>query len=485
MIETISKVVDFAGWFSVLGTVFAIMHFMVRDLWRHEGPRERWAAWLEDNSTRRLYRILIDSWLVYISDFFARHEANARNISFKDAASKSDFKLSASQPWSWGVLDISLFMAVLFPLTAFFTQWALIGNQGRVGQVVLIPSEPNLILRTLIIGAIFAVLFFAINSKTSAGANSRISSGISIIIGYFVSWKLATTIMAALFGKYAYFDTFTAIMVGITAVSGVIYLSLTAAAAAIGAVFVEYLRTWLESRIKRRSIALLLWAFLLLFILAFQIAWVEKSTSPDDIANATIVFLGGVLPIIVGIWSWISLGFSRWTLGKGARQNILLFSMLDLVNAALSIIGMGTMLIATILIIKSMGGDSGISLDIILGNGAVSGSILNSPHDYWWLYVVFLALILPSISHAAVATFAIASLWPKSIRDMIAGGLRSGLPDKGRFACMYLSFGMTCSAIFPILLIYVVVSAHVPILSSVGEQIVLAFRSVATLMGAI
>ena len=122
-------------WWLVLAiAVYGIYWTIYGDLYKHEPSRKRWIDYLDQNTWSNRYRDLLERMLDRIDERLTPE--------FNDSARtwKPD---EARTAWSYGLLNLSLLLAIVYPILSVVVYWAVTNRDGAIGSLVLIEGgEP-------------------------------------------------------------------------------------------------------------------------------------------------------------------------------------------------------------------------------------------------------------------------------------------------------------------------------------------------------
>lgn len=491
------------GGAAIFALAFMLAFWWLNDIWSHPADREWWAEGLELNAGRQRYRRWVASVLGRFSAFLARREIRVREL--EDTEEDNDFRARIQahnqRPWSWGLLDLTLMLAVAYPSLVMVLQWVLSANNNDISDLPVISSSHPNWRHYLYFPCGISMAFFFYKYRNSSGFRKNIYilfASILAVIFYFLSGQ----------GTFSYALIAACIFSGATAISitsslaTAMSLSVLFGSQIISNLFVVLgafsIRTAIESvenRFKRPLLLQAPWFLVLYVLLVFGAVYRQSSEDLTvEAISSTLLFLG-FLPLINAVADFGSTGLTRWLLSKGAKGWTPWYALADLVLGFATFLMLGGMMILTFALLARLGAPPLLDLGLLLAGPETSplgapprapeGSILGSPRDYWWLYLTFLSTLLPTVVHAIVATFSLIAMWPERWRRGIAKGLRAGTPTKGRAATLTLSVLMAASVAVPLTLIWWVGTLAFTHYPGLGEGLVGIFRALAIWSGAI
>lgn len=122
--------------------------------------------------------------------------------------------------------------------------------------------------------------------------------------------------------------------------------------------------------------------------------------------------------------------------------------MVDVLAAAGIFAALGCGLIAYIHVVTPQSGDHLLDLP------AFFADLRTNPQHHWWLAVMLLSTLLPTIAHTVVATLAIVTLAPDGLRNrvrrLLVLGRRQGDEDAGWWGGQLLCLLVTLSVWAPV-----------------------------------
>ena len=494
----------------IFTSVFAWAFWWVGDLWQ-QPERENVAEWLRSNRPLQIYRSLISGWLDRVSSFLARREILVRQEDSNEYPQSEEQILERNKsPWSWGLLDFALFLAVAYPVLSVFGQWVFSG-EGRLGTLPILErsdvQDRAITSLWLVLSLLSYVLFLILESRWRYvialvgfgifllfNLELQNSAGLFSLAVFLASLAVGTSAVGLAFGMAFPGATVIAVVFGVALSSGFVSSGMfgggivsslaMAAGVALGMAF-EWARTRLEQNQARPVVVLFWWLVPMYLCLAVSTIWMhtDDRDAADQIAGL-LMFLG-FLPILNAVADFLSTGLTRHFLGIGARGNPWLYGFFDLVAGIVTFFGLGCSMIATVALVSAIGGPALIDLDVVLGDATVPGSVLQDPHAYWWLYVTFLSTLLPTAIHAFITCFAFIAMWPGALREWIANGLQTGQSWSGKPASLTLATLIALSAAVPFSILWYggeMLMSHYP---AIGETLVSIFRRFAMLTGAV
>jgi len=143
---------------ALLAAAVAVAWWFFHDLHKQQG-KGWWIALLRHDGLARRYRALMAA---------ALDRLDAR-LSPGWNATPGAPKTEAARAWSHGLLNLCLLLAVAYPILSLLIQWALSGEAGRIGPLVVLPAEPGWLRRA---AAISAVALMVVGGRRFARAST-------------------------------------------------------------------------------------------------------------------------------------------------------------------------------------------------------------------------------------------------------------------------------------------------------------------------
>lgn len=385
-------------------------------------------------------------------------------------------EISADAPWlrllsrslSRKLLDVSLTAGVAYPLILVLLSWAVSGADARLGSIVILQAQTSPWLRAGAVSALSLASVLLVLSQREIDTEEAPSPfGVlvialtilgGVILGLAAPGALALALAGAVAGAVILFSAFTVfswlLSIGLKAsvalpelvtMSAAIFVSalgngLAPGLAVFGAIsgsvalawgigslpvtFVAILGGLLGAGALVSAVAILRdrdpsWigsGFLLLGLSATVMiaVWlVDWSKVPED-ARGLVVFLA-VLPLINGVYDWLSLGVTLALVRLGQRSGVsaVLFGLLDALFAAGLFLASGATMIAAIHGMNLAAGVAFVPLGAML---AEMGDVAT----YWWVYAMLFSTALPTLLHLFLAALSVTT-------PRLPPGLRAGL----------------------------------------------------------
>ncbi|MEM6904937.1 MAG: hypothetical protein AAF568_03505, partial [Pseudomonadota bacterium] len=357
---------DASIWVALYGAVFLYFLFLYGDLYkqtrreeeRPDGtvkvidPRAEMVLSLRIGSRSGRYNAFLGGFLDWLDRQFAAREIKADNLE-TDPEKQAQAEARNRKPWSYGLLDFTLMMAVAYPVLTLFVQWAVTGDPGFLGSLPVFPADQRWWLRwgvlSLVFIAILMRLLFAANWKLKLGISADepinvfpwlVNASILGVTGAFLfvaegaislGAAAASTAASAVSGTFA-IRVLTTIAVGfvVTSAFGVL---ITSAAAASLFVFLLVFRTrsGMNSRKRLQKSKALTQISVLFAGILVAASLVNAETPGARVALPSMLLFFGLLPILNALADFASIGLTRYLLRKGIESRVYLWAPVDLI----------------------------------------------------------------------------------------------------------------------------------------------------------
>lgn len=484
-------------WIYTAAGAYGVFWLLLKDCYKKNSTSwKRINGWLIQDTWGKRYRDLLSGILDRVDRFLTPEIAEE---GWKPQVNRS--------AWSFGLLNLSLLLAIVYPILSMLVIWIANGEPGKIGSLELLPKTDDLLIRGPIAAgyAISALLLvFSIVSISRLRVPLLVSA---IVILFSVPFLLryllpevpfATAFAAAL--ALAYTGAFAlaaggtlafaaaAVAAGAFALAAAGALGAAAAFVAAGAlafIFAGagagafafatfFLQRWWGRRTGRPLSAQ--FAYLMLLLLSLIAAVLFGAPRIDRLTDdASLILFLGFLPMLNALADFASTGLTRFCLRRGLSGSAWKWALYDLLGAAAIF---GVLVLCLIAVAEWVRWPGGIALIDLTGTLA---DIRANPRDYWWLYITFLSTLLPTALHASVAIISIGLTWFKPLRGFIVDGLTVGADGDstwGMAAVWVLSVCLTVSLMIPVLII----GSGIPALPWIGFGLLSMFEWIAGLM---
>jgi hypothetical protein len=361
----LDRAVFFAG---VFGTLFGVSNWLRTDTPKSETDRLAVTTALRQDRFGKRYKARLKRAL----------EAIDAKLSVEERANGAAPRAVATA-WSFGLLNLSLSLALAYPIVSLLLNWGVF-NTGTVGGDAVIPDAADPVRAAAMCGLILAVgsrLF----SATLQGRARRVFELVSL--GLFLAGAFAVA------GAY----------IGAVAVA--------IALAFAGVVAVE----WIGAKLNRRTTLFMLWAILG----AIAVALAARNGA-DAVNSKGIILFIGVLPLINGLADFASTGLTRHLLRRSLRTSGRWEAAADLIGGAAICLLLGCAIIAFIEFTPLVDQTRLANLPQIfadLADPATRG-------QYWWLLVMLASTLIPTALHLHLALATAVRYVPARLRHRIA-----------------------------------------------------------------
>ena len=480
---------------ALLAAAFAVFWWFFSDLHKQQG-KGRWIALLRHDGFARRYRALMAAALDRI---------DARLSPGWDATPDAP-KTEAARAWSHGLLNLCLLLAVAYPILSLLVYWALSGEAGRIGPLVVLPAEQERLNRVMVIGAVALMVVggrWLVRASTLQQvliAAGLLAVALASALVVTVTYRGAVTVAVA--GAFSATVAFSrkvagagalavafALAFGVGVANGfsgsfgltitniaasAVAIALASAVAIMGASAVAVAQVRLGRRTGRPAAAL--GGYMLLLWLALWI--VTVNAPPSDAQTSALLLFLGFLPLLNAAADFASVGLTRWLLRRGVRGNLAWHAGLDALSALAVLLALGFALIATVHLARPAGGAPLIDLAALFAD-------LRDPvaaHDYYWLYFCFFSTLLPTALHLGVGCFGLFTLISRRLGRPIAAGLASTIEAKQRAASLAFTICFALAVWLPAMLIW---QALVWLGRPALDALLWAFEGFARLIGAL
>ncbi|MGB0505906.1 MAG: hypothetical protein ACPGGK_06885, partial [Pikeienuella sp.] len=348
--------------------------------------------------------------------------------------------------FSFSLLNITLVLALLYPVLSLMVQWVIKGTDASVGGEIIVPAEPTEFRRYLAFGEISFSLLCVVLSRRSAAqsktglavfwialafAGSIAGSFVIAIAGAFAI-ALAGVYTGALAGALtgALAVAFAGVFAGAIAVSGTFTALVVVACVISGLVF----KFWLGLKYLKPTFALISFTLFMIVVISVVVSFQDQFFTIEGEVNpiGTIVFIG-LLPLLNGLCDFLSTAMTRRLIRKGGLNPA--WWIADLAFALLTLSILAASFIAFITFVTPQNSVPLLDLPRLFNN------IEANPSDYWWLSFMLFSTLLPTLLHFVIALGSCYTFIPGKLRLYIAAEVEMGVTDKsrGRYGKLLLS----------------------------------------------
>jgi hypothetical protein len=409
----LDRAVFFAG---VFGTLFGVSNWLRTDTPKSETDRLAVITALRQDRFGKRYKARLKRAL----------EAIDARLSVAERANGAAPRAVATA-WSFGLLNLSLTLALLYPIVSLLVNWGLFNN-GAVGGEEVIPKAEPLVRAAMICGLALMVLL-RLPSFFLRGRAKIVLEVVSLgLAGAGVS---AVSLSGAELGEVALAGAIGIAIAGAGALVGAVVVAFSFCAAFLTAVAFAFpfpfgawvafagapvfafafAFEWIGPRLNLRTTLLMLWAILG----AIAVSLAARNGADAVNAKGLILFIG-VLPLINGLADFASTGLTRHLLRRSLRTSGRWEAAADLIGGAAICLLLGCAIIAFIEFTPLVDQTRLANLPQIfadLADPATRG-------QYWWLLVMLASTLIPTALHLHLALATAVRYVPARLRHRIA-----------------------------------------------------------------
>ena len=403
-------------FFLIFAAVFAITFAVFRNIWSERSSFE-WAEEIfEKHSSVYAYIRILSGLLDLIDNFFGRRECWVRlyldNRRMKaQLPDKDDYHvwlenrnqyrstmLSNKKPWSWGLFEFLLLLAIAYPIGALCIQWAITGDEAKVGTLVILNKEPDLENRAIPFGVILMLAVLDILSKRFQQKYQRLLmqavSGLFVVL-FGVTIALEGAGAGAVAGPVVFLVAFVREYmhsisenrrIGMSGLNSITIAVFAALSVSVSAAIPQSTLDSFYYHLLHNNADLIDWSFFIvifvsipmgliaaeinklrrnfefscnldirivllgLLLFLFSALWIsilapiENNFIDPNHVNSILLFMG-FFPIINACADFCSTGLTRWLLRNGSRGNLWAWAPLDLLLGVCTFILLGFLMI--------------------------------------------------------------------------------------------------------------------------------------------
>ena len=361
-----------------------------RDTAQNPKDRDRWLKGLRDNSPAEFYGSVMRGGLDLLDKRLSSDEAQ---------------KGPAQKAWSSGLLDITMALALAYPISAMMVQWFWGHAIDFGGQEMIAASPPQARIFALVwLGSASICLFFYMLSQSRWSLLWLILAMGIFILGSIYADDFAVPRNV---GGFAVTVGFLDVFLGAVAFAG-------AAAAAVAE--------------KRSSRPMVVRLFSCGVLLAFLVMAIKM---PDDFGagqrNRAVFFMltFGLLPLFNALFDFLSAGLTRYLLRLGLEQKRAVWrAILDGLGGIAIFFALGCSLITFVTFVTPADGGPLVDLAQLFAN------LRTAPGDYIWLMMTLFSTLLPTLVHLSLVLLTLALHYPACWRNFVAGLVESGAQSR-------------------------------------------------------
>lgn len=459
--------------------------WLYKDLWRHEADRKRVIGRLIQDKPVAPYRRVLTGMLDRVDARLSGPEV-ARGLGPGRVA------------FSSGLIQMTMLLAVAYPILALAGQWVA-GSPMLLGGGEVAPAGTGRARGCVVVwlgGVAVAGAALVQTEKLQrpwlflaaiAGSVVWLFGGLSLSFEFGVPAAVAVagTVIGAVAGAgagagagkfafaFAVAGAFAFAFAFAGAFAGAVTFAVAVAFAVGGAVAVAVLTVE-----NRRGADGRLWAVWLLAMgcgLAAVLLTRDAIIQPE--IRMIIAFLG-FLPILNALADFASVGLTRYLLRRGLAGWGPKYAALDIMGGAVIFALLGCTTIALFHWLRPQDGVPLLDLP-----GLFTG-LAATPEHYWWLFVMLVSTLIPTLLHGMIGTFTLLLHYPPALRQWVVRRLDDGKSSdvSGRLGTAAWCAMLTLSVWVPIWLLWQALSYD---RGALLRGIIAAFAAFARLIGAI
>ena len=434
---------DLAGLGLVLCTAFAHLEL--------ERPDRHRAVIAEFRGDAAPYRRRLGRQLVALRRWLKPPLASEhKDRSDPAAQSEAAARRTARHPFGWTLLDFALRLAVAYPVLSLLVQWIADG-EGRLGTTVLLPAwqswtEPVAAICVLAAFIVQATLYIWLTKRRQdffrrfAGVLSLVPLAVAFAFAVAVIGAVAGAVAVAVAFAFAVAGAFAVAVAGAFAgafavagaVAGAFAFAVAFAGAVAGAFAVAVAGAFAVAFFVRRGrpvVGYLLLTIFSLGIVATTLVALGAERLTEE--TATLLLFIGLLPILNGLFDFLSYGVTRALLEAGYRLRgawPVVLGVLDLCFALIVFTLLGATLVCAVAVVNALAGGPVFDLGPVFADlrapvpeGVPWWSTVRG--DYGWLYFMLFSTLIPTVLHAAFAAFSLYRWVPGVLRRPLVGAI--------------------------------------------------------------
>jgi len=409
-----------ANYFLALGPLFVAVFWGLRKVLAPERKDDRFLAFLAAKAAgfgttlERLYGGAVDGFLRWIDrragdDYLERAMAGGKWTS----------------PWSPGLYDFTLLLAVAYPFIFLFVGWTVNGIPPP-GLEVLVRLEPNGMIRAIAAAGVSLIGVLSVKLIRSSGWHRVIYLVLAVAVTGLVARIAAFSLFVASVAVLASVGAATVGFSGASVVAFAISMTFAFAGVGVGAfaggVVLGITVTWIFGRLEKNRQKN---AFLVTHGLGFLVAslavlaFVDIGDKPRSMLQL-LLFLA-LLPLANAPLDWASLGLTRWLLRLGRVKGTAFWeaamSVVDVFGALVIMVVLAGVTAAVVSLANTVGPGP------VLPLGPLFEGLRNNPADApnLWIYLMLFSTLLPTAVHLTAALAALVVALIKLVVDAVRG----------------------------------------------------------------
>ena len=402
--EIVSKLLDWSlrqhwalGWpFLCFMALMCMPAF--RDTAQNSKDRDRWLKGLRDNSPAEFYGSVMRGGLDLLDKRLSSDEAQ---------------KGPAQKAWSYGLLNITMALAIVYPILAMMAQWLWGHAIDFGGQEMMAASPPQVRIFALVwFGSALICFFF---SELSQSRWSWL--WFILAMGIFILGSIYADDFAVPRNVGGFAVVFLGVFLG--AFAG------TFAVAVAGAFAVVFVFVVAEVRSSNPMVVRLFYCGVLLAILVMAIKMPDDFGAGQGNRAVFAMLTFGLLPLFNAVFDVLSAGLTRYLLRLGLEQKRAVWrAILDGLGGIAIFFTLGCSLITFVTFVTPADGRPVVDLAQLFPN------LRTTPGDYIWLMMTLFSTLLPTLLHLSLVLLTLALHYPACWRNFVAGLLESGAQSR-------------------------------------------------------
>ncbi|MFT4794620.1 MAG: hypothetical protein ACJAVR_001548 [Paracoccaceae bacterium] len=349
-----------AAFTALFGILFGLLNWLRTDTPKSETDRRAVIASLRQDRLGARYKALLTRTL----------DALDAKLSAEERADGAAPRALATA-WSFGLLNLSLSLALAYPILGLLLNWGLFNN-GALGGDVVIPEAELLVRAATLCGLAVAIALKFYSLRLQGRAKLVLEL---VLLGLAVAVAVAGALVVAV------------------------------------AVAVAFAVEWIGARLNLRTISLTLWA--MLGVAGVSLAARNGASAVDT--KSLILFIAA-LPLLNALADFASTGLTRYLLRRSVDTSGRWEALGDLIGGAAIYLALGCAVIAFIAWTPLLDGTHLANLPQIfqdLADPATRG-------QYWWLLVMLASTLLPTALHLHLFLMTLIRHIPACLRHWLA-----------------------------------------------------------------
>lgn len=431
-----------------------------------------------------LYERIVDKWLTAVDRYFGDFGASRLSRVGKAVGLEKPYPL-----WTAKSYDRSLFFALLYPIAMIFTIWMTTGHAGPAEAALGLPANLMGWQRGLIVLGTAGCAYSGFRmGKLSSGAQQALWAVPLLASAMAASAAGVSPIVVAIAGAGAFAAARSLEGAGVIAVGSFVAGSLWGpmAGVAAGGIFGGLCGGFSKTRLFGPVLTLMTAAFVVGVILVPQ----AVSDSPAWANQGPILLFLGLLTIINAPFDWVAIGLTRALIRRGVEKGRwwpIWYSFIDLLLALVLVFALAAVTLLAVQAFELTTMLGGASRPVVSVQGilaALANPSLQRQPEYWWLYTMLYASLIPSMINIAIGSWSLMRGIPW-LNDIIAARLpiNGGVAIHDRlWIAVVLSLQITLGAVIGVLaMLYIGWATFYWILPNVGVNTLSMLQNLAGL----